>query len=79
MNKLLVYLVGLALMGLWLAVSILIIIGIVLVRSKSRLDGLGGWSSRRSVTLLPLASAVIVTVLGLGNVIKGRLPYYLRG
>lgn len=60
--------------------AILIIIGILLVRSKSLLDGLGqvGMRSARWQTMLPLVSAVIVTGLGLAIVIKGLLPY-LRG
>jgi hypothetical protein len=57
--------------------AILIIIGILLVRSKSLLDGLGRTGARAAwwQTLLPLVSAVIVTGLGLAIVIKGLLPY----
>jgi nickel/cobalt exporter len=54
--------------------AILIVIGILLVRSKSLLDRLGGAGTRWQ-TLLPLLSAVIVTLLGLGIMIKGLLPY----
>jgi len=54
---------------------ILIIIGVLLVRSKTLLDGLGGrgedWQRR-----LPLVSAFIVTLLGLGIVAKGIMPYF---
>lgn len=54
--------------------AILIVIGILLVRSKSLLDRLGGVGTRWQ-TLLPLLSAVIVTLLGFGIMIKGLLPY----
>ena len=54
--------------------GILIIIGILLVRSKSLLDRVGGATGRWQ-TVLPLASAVIVTLLGLGIMIKGLMPY----
>jgi ABC-type nickel/cobalt efflux system permease component RcnA len=53
---------------------ILIIIGVMLVRSKSLLDRLGQAGGRWQ-TLLPVVSAVIVTVLGLGIMAKGLLPY----
>ncbi len=54
--------------------AVLIIIGILLVRSKSllnRLSGVGG----RWQTLLPLASAFLITLLGIGIVAKGLLAY----
>lgn len=54
--------------------AVLIVIGILLVRSKSLLDRLGGAGGRWQ-KWLPLASAVIVTVLGLGIVAKGVLAY----
>ena len=54
--------------------SVLIAIGILLVRSRAlveRFEGLGSrWSSA-----LPLASAVIVTVLGVGITLRGLVPY----
>jgi ABC-type nickel/cobalt efflux system permease component RcnA len=54
--------------------AVLIIIGILLVRSKSLLDRLGraggSWQ-----TLLPVISAALVTLLGLGIMMKGLLPY----
>jgi ABC-type nickel/cobalt efflux system permease component RcnA len=53
---------------------ILIIIGVLLVRSKSLLDKLGGVGGRWQ-TLLPVVSAAIVTALGLGIMLKGLLPY----
>lgn len=54
--------------------AVLIVVGILLVRSKALLDrlgGLGGYWQK----WLPLISAVIVTVLGLGIVAKGMLAY----
>ncbi|MBE7471142.1 MAG: hypothetical protein HS114_18545 [Anaerolineales bacterium] len=54
--------------------AVLIVIGILLVRSKSLLDRLGGMGGRWQ-KWLPLASAIIVTVLGLGIVAKGVLAY----
>ncbi|MBE7552704.1 MAG: sulfite exporter TauE/SafE family protein [Anaerolineales bacterium] len=54
--------------------AVLIVIGILLVRSKALLDRLGGLSGRWQ-KWLPLASAVVVTVLGLGIVVKGILTY----
>ena len=53
---------------------ILIIIGVLLVRSKSWLDKVGGYGEGWP-RLLPLVSAFIVTLLGLGIVVKGLLPY----
>ncbi|MDQ3638394.1 MAG: sulfite exporter TauE/SafE family protein [Actinomycetota bacterium] len=75
--------VGLGRIGLGLALivafsfglaAVLIAIGVLLVRSKSRLDRLGkpGSSWRR---LLPLVSAVIVTLLGAAIVLKGLTAY----
>jgi ABC-type nickel/cobalt efflux system permease component RcnA len=54
--------------------AILIVIGILLVRSKSLLDRFGAVGGRWQTTL-PLASALIVTLLGLGIMAKGLLPY----
>lgn len=54
--------------------AVLIVIGILLVRSKSLLDRLGGVGGRWQ-KWLPLASAVLVTVLGLGIMAKGVLAY----
>jgi nickel/cobalt transporter (NicO) family protein len=51
--------------------AVLIIIGILLVRSKSLFDRLGG----RWQKLLPIASAVIITLLGVSIVAKGLLAY----
>ena len=71
------------LLGLGLIVSfsfglaaVLIIIGILLVRSRSLVERFGGISSRWS-SALPLASAVIITVLGVGITLSG-LAAYLR-
>lgn len=54
--------------------AVLIVIGVLLVRSKALLDRLGGLGGR-SQKWLPLASAVIVTMLGMGIVVKGILAY----
>lgn len=54
--------------------GVLIVIGILLVRAKSVLDRFGG-TGRRWQTLLPLISAVIVTLLGLGILFKGLMPF----
>ena len=69
------------LLGLGLIVSfsfglaaVLIAIGILLVRSRSMLDHFGGVSNRWS-SALPLASAVLVTVLGLGIMVSGLATY----
>ena len=75
--------IGLGQVGLGLALivafsfglaAVLIAIGILLVRCKSRLDRLGkpGSSWQR---LLPLVSAAVVTLLGVGIVLKGLLAY----
>ncbi len=71
------------LLGLGLIVSfsfglaaVLIVIGILLVRSRSLVDRLGGVGSRWT-TWLPLASAVIVTVLG-ASMAFGGLAAYLK-
>ena len=55
--------------------AILITIGILLVRSRSWLEGMSRYGGRWQ-TLLPLASAVIVTLLGAAIVAKGLLPYW---
>jgi nickel/cobalt exporter len=54
--------------------AVLIAIGILLVRFRGKLDRLGkpGSSWQR---LLPLVSAVVVTVLGVGIVLKGLMSY----
>ncbi len=69
------------LLGLGLVVAfsfglavILIIIGVLLVRSKSLLANLGRVGNRWQ-TLLPLVSAIIVSLLGLAIVVKGLMPY----
>jgi ABC-type nickel/cobalt efflux system permease component RcnA len=54
--------------------AVLIIIGILLVRSKSLFNRLGGLGGRWQ-TLLPLASAFLITLLGVGIVAKGLLAY----
>jgi nickel/cobalt transporter (NicO) family protein len=75
--------IGLGRVGLGLALivafsfglaAVLIAIGILLVRCKSRLDRLGkpGNAWQR---LLPLVSAAVVTLLGVGIVLKGFLAY----
>lgn len=69
------------LLGLGLIVSfsfglaaVLIVIGILLVRSRSLVERFGGLGSRWS-SALPLASAVIVTVLGVGMTLGGLVTY----
>lgn len=54
--------------------AVLIIIGILLVRSRSLVERFGGISGRWS-RALPLASAVIVTVLGVGITVSGLVTY----
>lgn len=59
--------------------AVLMMIGILLVRSKSLLDRVSRISRlARWQALLPIASAAIVTLLGLGIVAKGLLPYLTR-
>ncbi|MCG3211461.1 MAG: hypothetical protein FOGNACKC_05107 [Anaerolineae bacterium] len=53
---------------------VLIVIGILLVRAKSLLDGVSR-AGQRWQTLLPLFSAVLVTLLGLAILLKGLWPY----
>lgn len=55
--------------------AILIIIGVLLVQSKSLVDKMGQAGGRWQ-TLLPVVSAAIVTVLGFGIMLKGLLPYF---
>jgi ABC-type nickel/cobalt efflux system permease component RcnA len=69
------------LLGLGLIVSfsfglaaVLIAIGILLVRSRSFLERFGSVSNRWSGAL-PLASAIIVTVLGIGIMVSGLATY----
>jgi nickel/cobalt transporter (NicO) family protein len=76
--------IGLGRIGLGLALivafsfglaAVLIAIGVLLVRSKSRwLDRLGKPGSAWQ-RLLPLVSAAVVTLLGVGIVLKGLLAY----
>jgi ABC-type nickel/cobalt efflux system permease component RcnA len=54
--------------------AVLIVIGVLLVRSRSLVERFGGISSRWS-SALPLASAVIVTVLGVGITLSGLAAY----
>jgi len=54
--------------------AVLIVIGILLVRSRSLLERFAG-ANRSWSSALPLASAVIVTVLGAAITIKGLLTY----
>ena len=51
-----------------------IVIGVLLVRSRGLVDRLGGIGSRWS-RALPLASAVIVTALGVGIMLSGLTTY----
>jgi ABC-type nickel/cobalt efflux system permease component RcnA len=69
------------LLGLGLIVSfsfglaaVLSAIGILLVRSRSFLERFGGVSSRWG-SALPLASAIIVTILGIGIMVSGLATY----
>ena len=70
-----------ALLGLGLIVSfslglaaVLIAIGVLLVRARALLERFGRFGGRWS-TALPLASALIVTVLGIGIVLSGLVTY----
>jgi ABC-type nickel/cobalt efflux system permease component RcnA len=54
--------------------AVLIVIGILLVRTKSLLDRLGRVGSRWQ-TILPIVSAVMATLLGLGILVRGMLSY----
>ncbi|MDQ5854128.1 MAG: hypothetical protein M3380_19075 [Chloroflexota bacterium] len=54
--------------------AVLIAIGILLVRSRSLLERFGGRGSRWS-SALTLASAVLVTALGVGITVSGLLSY----
>jgi nickel/cobalt exporter len=76
--------VGLGRIGLGLALivafsfglaAVLIAMGILLVRFRGRLDRLGKPKSTWQ-RWLPLVSAVVVTVLGVGIVLKGLLAYF---
>lgn len=69
------------LLGLGLIVSfsfglaaVLIAIGLLLVRSRALVERFGGVSHRWS-SALPLASAIIVTVLGIGIMVSGLATY----
>jgi ABC-type nickel/cobalt efflux system permease component RcnA len=75
--------IGLGRIGLGLALivafsfglaAVLIAIGILLVRCKSRLDRLGK-PGRAWQRLLPLVSAAVVTLLGVGIVVNGLVAY----
>jgi ABC-type nickel/cobalt efflux system permease component RcnA len=70
------------LLGLGLIVSfslglavVLIAIGILLVRARSLVERFGGRGGGRWGAALPLASAVIVTVLGIGITLGGLASY----
>jgi ABC-type nickel/cobalt efflux system permease component RcnA len=54
--------------------AVLIVIGIMLVRSRSLMERIGGAGGRWS-SALPLASAVIVTILGIGMTLSGLAAY----
>ena len=54
--------------------AVLIAIGILLVRSRSLVERVGGIGSRWS-SAVPLASAVLVTALGVGITVSGCLSY----
>jgi nickel/cobalt transporter (NicO) family protein len=54
--------------------AVLIGIGILLVRSRSLVERFGGLGGRWS-KLLPVGSAVIVTVLGVGITLRGLADY----
>ena len=54
--------------------AVLIVIGILLVRSRSLVEHFGGLGGRWS-RALPLVSAVIVTALGVGITIGGLATY----
>jgi nickel/cobalt transporter (NicO) family protein len=75
--------IGLGRIGLGLALivafsfglaAVLIAIGILLVRCKSRLDRLGKPGSPWQ-RLLPLASAAVVALLGVGILVNGLLAH----
>ncbi len=55
--------------------AVLCVIGLLLVRARNLVDRLGR-QGRRVQRFLPLGSAVIVTLLGLGIFIKGVLTYF---
>jgi ABC-type nickel/cobalt efflux system permease component RcnA len=54
--------------------AVLIMLGILLVRFRSGMSRLGKWGSYWQ-WLLPLVSAVVVTLLGIGIVLKGVIAY----
>nr|MDP9470633.1 hypothetical protein [Chloroflexota bacterium] len=56
--------------------AVLIVIGVLLVRSRELVERFGSLGGRLSIAL-PLGSAVIVTVLGVG-ITLGGLASYLR-
>ena len=56
--------------------AVLIVIGILLVRAKNFLES-AGRAGQRWQNLLPLISAIIVTVLGVGIMLKGLWPYMM--
>lgn len=53
--------------------AVLIILGIVLVRSRSLIETISGRSDWL-VRALPLVSAVVVTLLGIGIIVRGLGP-----
>lgn len=72
------------LLGLGLIVSfsfglaaVLIVIGVLLVRSRSLVERFGGLGNRWS-SALPLCSALIITILGFGIMSSGLLAYLGR-
>ena len=69
------------LLGLGLIISfsfglaaVLILIGVLLVRSRTLVERIGGVNSRW-ISTLPLVSAVIVTLLGVGITLSGLAAY----
>ena len=54
--------------------AVLIVLGILLVRARALVERFGGVGGRWS-TILPLASAALVTILGLGITLSGLATY----
>lgn len=75
LNRILLGLGLIVLFSMGLAV-VLIIIGVLLVRSRALVERFGGMSKGWG-SALPLASAVIVTALGLGIMLRGLVSYLL--
>jgi nickel/cobalt exporter len=55
--------------------AVLIAIGVLLVRARALIERYGGFGRRRWSAALPLASAAIVTALGLGITLRGLATY----